>query len=161
MLRRVDTGSDRPHFGGAGSSIESDNASEASSTAIANAPKKVATAGVGDEHASDRLDFDASSSGSDNAADDEKQRSKPPKRRGLFGKLFASSESKRERREAKKNAEQERKNAEQERKDEQDLLASGFVAPWTRDPESVRFLRKPTFDETTLPTSLREVERVK
>ena len=56
---------------------------------------------------------------------------------------------------------QERKNAEQERKDEQDLLASGFVAPWTRDPESVRFLRKPTFDETTLPTSLREVERVK
>lgn len=162
ILERVDTGSDRPHFGGAGSSIESDNASETSSTAIANAPKKVATAGVGDEHASDRLDFDASSSGSDNAADDEKQRSKPPKRRGLFGKLFASSESKRERREAKKNAEQERKNAEQERKDEQDLLASGFVAPWTRDPESVRFLRKPdTFDETTLPTSLREVERVK
>ena len=155
ILQRVDTGSDRPHFGGAGSSIESDNASEASSTAIANAPKKVATAGVGDEHASDRLDFDASSSGSDNAADDEKQRSKPPKRRGLFGKLFASSESKRERREAKKSAEQERK-------DEQDLLASGFVAPWTRDPESVRFLRKPdTFDETTLPTSLREVERVK
>ena len=51
---------------------------------------------------------------------------------------------------------------EQERKDEQDLLASGFVAPWDRDPESVRFLQKPaSFDETTLPTSLREVERVK
>jgi len=162
VIQRVDTGSDR--FGGAGSSIESDNASETSTSAVANAPKKVATVGVGDEHASDRLDFDAStsSSGSDNEPlEDEKQRSKPPKRRGFLGKLFASSQTKRERREAKK-AEQERKKTEQEAKDQQDLLASGFVAPWDRDPESVRFLQKPaSFDETTLPTSLREVERVK
>jgi hypothetical protein len=165
LLQHVDTGSDRPRFGDTGSTIESDNASETSSYAIVNAPKKVATAGVGDEHASDRLDFDAptSSSGSDNGDNDEKQRSKPAKRRGFLGKLlFPSSETKRERREAKKNAELARMNAEQERKDAQDLLTSGFVAPWTRDPTSVRGLQKPdSFDETTLPTSLREVERVK
>lgn len=65
-------GSDWLYFGGVGSLIESDNVSEVLLIVIVNASKKVVIAGVGDEYASDRFDFDVFLSGSDNVVDDEK-----------------------------------------------------------------------------------------
>jgi hypothetical protein len=155
VIERVDLNDAEPHFGINGNSIARDDASEASSYAIAHAPHKVATAGVGDEHASDRLNFDASTSSSVSDDEDARQRTTPPKRRGFLGRLFPSAKDKRERRATKANAAQARR-------DEQELLNDGYVAPWERNPESVRFLTKPdSFDESTLPRSLRTVEGLK